>query len=196
MQDLTVKQAKHGPTVTGSMDASPPDPREGPVSSREARADRYFQHDLQDQRSWYSKNATQFKSRAQALGIAVMAAGAATAFLQVFRDALWVPVLTALLGAVVAVVEGWRQIARYDEAWAAFRVASEKMKRERRLYVNGAGEYRGLADEDEAFLRFVEATEMIVAEEQHIYWQNRSADSPPASRTSVAPGQSSTEGRG
>ena len=43
-----------------------------------------------------------------------MAAGAATAFLQVFRDGHWVPVLTALLGAVVALAEGWRQIARYD----------------------------------------------------------------------------------
>jgi hypothetical protein len=85
-----------------------------------------------------------FKARAQALGIAVVAAGAATAFLQVFRDARWVPVLTALLGAVVALAEGWRQIARYDEAWAAYRLASERMKRERRLYVNGAGEYRGL----------------------------------------------------
>ena len=42
------------------------------------------------------------------------------------------------------------------------------MKRERRLYVNGAGEYRGLADEEEAFLRFVEAVEAIVAEEQRI----------------------------
>ncbi len=196
MQDLTVKQIQDGTTVRGSMDASPPDPQEGPVSSREARADRYFQHDLQDQRSWYSARATQFKSRAQALGIAVVAAGAATAFLQVFRDALWVPVLTALLGAVVALVEGWRLIARYDEAWAAFRVASEKMKRERRLYVNEAGEYRSLADEDEAFLRFVEAIETIVAEEQHIYWQNRSDNSSPASRTSVKPGRSSPEGRG
>ncbi len=49
----------------------------------------------------------------------MVAAGAATSFLQVFRDARWVPVLTALLGAVVALAEGWRQIARYDEAWAA-----------------------------------------------------------------------------
>src|SRR3712207_7868026 len=52
-------------------------------------------------------------------------------------QAPWVPVLTALLGASVALAEGWRQIARYDEAWAAYRVAGERMKRERRLYVNG-----------------------------------------------------------
>ena len=99
------------------------------------------------------------------------------------------PVLTALLGAVVALAEGWRQIARYDEAWAAYRLASERMKRERRLYVNGAGEYRGLADEEAAFLRFVEAVEAIVAEEQRIYWQkrgDRTSNGAPASRAPSA----------
>ena len=146
------------------------DPR---AAAREARAERYFKRDLEDQRRWYGDRASRYKARAQALGIAVVAAGAATSFLQVFRGSSWVPVLTALLGAVVALAEGWRQIARYDEAWAAYRLASERMKRERRLYVNGAGEYRGLADEEEAFLRFVEAVEAIVAEEQRIYWQKR-----------------------
>jgi hypothetical protein len=171
------------------MDAPEPGSREPPASSREARADQYLERDLQVQRGWYSKHATRFKSRAQALGMALIAAGAATSFLQVFRDAFWVPVLTALLGAVVALVEGWRQIARYDETWATYRVASERMKRERRLYVNGAGEYRGLADEEEAFLRFVEAIEAIIAEEQRIYWQNRSNNGSPASRPSAASGQ-------
>ncbi|WP_081928909.1 DUF4231 domain-containing protein [Microvirga sp. BSC39] len=187
MRELDGQQAQGGTSVTGNMDAPASDSREEPPArSREARADQYFQRDLQDQRRWYSKHATQFKSRAQVLGIAVVAAGATTSFLQVFRDAFWVPVLTALLGAAVALIEGWRQIARYDETWAAYRVASERMKRERRLYVNGAGEYRGAKDEEEAFLRFVEAIETIIAEEQHIYWQSRSENSPSASRPPAA----------
>ncbi len=68
------------------------------------------------------------------------------------------------------------------------------MRRERRLHVNGAGEYRGLTDEEAAFLRFVEAVEAIVAEEQRIYWQkrgDRASNGAPASR---AP--SATAGRG
>jgi hypothetical protein len=52
------------------------------------------------------------------------------------------------------------------------------MKWERRLYVNGAGEYRGLADEEEAFLRFVENVEAILAEEQQIYWSRRGGEAP------------------
>ena len=161
------------------------DPR---AVAREARAERYFERDLAGQRSWYGKRASGFKIHAQVLGIVVVGAGAATTFLQVLRDVRWVPVLTALLGALVALAEGWRQIARYDESWAAYRVASERMKRERRLYVNGAGDYRSLTDEEEAFLRFVEAVEAIVAEEQRIYWKSRGdAAAAPASRTQTTP---------
>ena len=166
--------------------------REPRAAAREARAERYFERDLAGQRRWYGDRASRFKTHAQVLGLAVVAAGAATSFLQVFRDARWVPVLTALLGAVVALAEGWRQIARHDEAWAAYRVASERMKRERRLDVNGAGDYRGLEDEEAAFLHFVEAVEAIVAEEQRIYWKSRgegSGDAAPASRTRAAPGR-------
>lgn len=159
------------------MDAKHNEPsdnaRESRTAAREALAKRYFDQDLAGQRTWYGERAARFKARAQALGITVLAAGAGTTFLQVFGGAPWVAVLTALLGTLVALAEGWRQIARYDETWSAYRQASERMKRERRLYANGAGEYRSLADEDEAFLRFVEAVEAIVAEEQRLYWKVR-----------------------
>jgi hypothetical protein len=46
------------------------------------------------------------------------------------------------------------------------------MKRERRLYTNGAGAYRGL-DDDSAYLQLVENVEAIIAEEQQVYWRNR-----------------------
>ncbi len=91
------------------MDAADgtPEPERDPwTTARGARAERYFEHDLAGQRRWYSERASHFKSRAQALGIVVIAAGAATSFLQVFRDARWAPVLTAPLGAVVALAEG------------------------------------------------------------------------------------------
>lgn len=47
------------------------------------------------------------------------------------------------------------------------------MKREQRLYLNGAGDYAALADEDAAYRHFVEAIEQILAEEQQIYWEKR-----------------------
>jgi hypothetical protein len=172
----------------GYLDAAPVgstqtqlDPR---ATMREARAKNYFEADLAGQRRWYGERASRFKARAQALGMIVVAAGAGTALLQVFGRAPWVAMLTALLGTIVALAEGWRQIARYDEAWSAYRQASERMKRERRLYVNGAGEYRDLGEEEEAFLHFIEAVEAIVAEEQQIYWKSRGYRSSPSSEAS------------
>src|SRR3954453_4056257 len=162
------------------------DPR---AAAREARAESYFERDLTGQRRWYSERASRFKVHAQILGISVVAAGAGTSFLQVFGGALWVSVMTALLGAMVALAEGWRQIARYDETWVGYRLASERMKREKRLYVNGAGEYRTFTDETEAYLHFIEAVEAIIAEEQRVYWQNRRDGSPAAPHGSAASGQ-------
>ena len=159
------------------------DPR---AKAREARAEQYFEQDLKGQRSWYSERASTYRQRTQVLAILVIGAGAATSVMQVFTGG-WVPFITAALGALVALAEGWQRIARYGETWISYRTASERMKREQRLYVNGAGAYRNV-DEDEAYLRFVEAIEAIIAEEQQIYWQNRGSEPPARQPKPAAPG--------
>jgi hypothetical protein len=63
--------------------------------------------------------------------------------------------------------------ARFEETRLSYRKAAERMKREYRLYANGAGAYREASDEDEAYRRFVESIEEIIAEEQQLYWQGR-----------------------
>lgn len=143
------------------------------AAEREARADRYLTVDLNGQAAWYSRRATRLKNRSNAFGLAVISAGSATAFLSVLGSHPSVPVLIAFLGAAIAVLEGWRRISRYDEVWTSYRMASERMKRERRLYVNGADKYRHSLDEEDAYLDFVEAIEGIVAEEQQVYWANQ-----------------------
>ena len=145
-------------------------------AQREQRAARYFDQDLEDQRNWYSQKASRFKWRAETLSFLVIAAGILTTFFAAISKAPWVATVTASLGALIALAEGWQRIARYGERWMAYRIASERMKRERRLYVNGAAEYREVIDEEEAYLRFVEAVEAIIGEEQQIYWPNRNAE--------------------
>jgi Protein of unknown function (DUF4231) len=97
-----------------------------------------------------------------------------------------VPAVTAALGVAIAVLTGVQRIWKYDETWVAYRRASEQMKREYRLYINGAGSYTSLADEDEAYRWFVENIEAIIAEEQQIYWQSR-ADTGPKGAASEKP---------
>jgi hypothetical protein len=157
--------------------ADPAAKRDARATARELRAAQYYEQDLKGQRRWYSERASTYKQRTQILGLLIIGAGAATSFVQVFPAQRWVPVVTAALGAVVVLIEGWQRIARYGETWTAYRTASERMQREQRLYVNGAGTYRNV-EEEEAYLRFVEAVEAILAEEQQIYWQNRGSEPP------------------
>lgn len=154
------------------------------ADAREARAERYFARDLKGQREWYGAKASAFKKWAELLSIAIIAAGALTTLLQVFPDKVWVPIATAALGGLITVAEGWQRIARYRETWTGYRTASERMKQQRRLFVNAAGQYKDLGDDD-AFTLFVESVEGIIAQEQQIYWQSRASPSPKSEASSA-----------
>ncbi len=147
------------------------------AKERDALAERYFKNDLADQRRWYSEKAGLFKTRSELLALLTIVLGSLITFIQVFGAAAWVPVVSGSIGAIVAIAAGWQRIARYSETWISYRTASERMKRERRLYTHGAGSYRGLP-EREAYLKFVEATEGIIAEEQKIFWRERGNNPP------------------
>src|SRR5262245_5843252 len=155
---------------------------------RIARAEHYFAEDLDDQRGWYDRKASANKEWTQRMSLMIILCGALTTFLQMFAVRPWVPIATAVLGMIVTLVQGAQRIWKFDETWQAYRTASERMKRERRLYVNGAGSYGDIADEDGAYRAFVGAVEQIISEEQQLYWQDRSA-----SPASSAPGPAVTE---
>ena len=143
------------------------------TAGRIARAKRYLDQHLEGQRSWYSKKASRYKRWSQWLAVTVLAAGGLTTLVQILPVGFSVKLVTAGLGLIVVLAKGVERIWNYEETWQGYRKASERMKREYRLYINGAGAYREIADEDPAYLRFVEAIEEIIAEEQQLYWQSR-----------------------
>jgi hypothetical protein len=159
------------------------------AKERDLLAERYFKNDLADQRRWYSEKAGLFKTRSELLALLTIVLGALITFFQVFGTERWVPIVSGLIGAIVAIAAGWQRIARYSETWVSYRTASERMKHERRLYTHGAGSYRGLP-EREAYLTFVEAIEGIIAEEQNIFWRERGNNAP------TPPGNSDTKTAG
>jgi hypothetical protein len=140
-------------------------------ADRYTRAHRYFEEDLQNQRGWYSKRAKLNKIWAQTLSLAIILCGALVTFLQIFDHGLWVSLTTGALGLLVAVAQGAQRVWKFDETWTGYRAASERMKREWRLYINAAGDYAAITEERDAYRRFVEAIEQIIAEEQQIFWQ-------------------------
>ena len=144
---------------------------------RSAQAGKYFADHLEGQRKWYSDKASKYKSWSQALSLIVLTAGAATTIVQVFRsgsEADLIAIITALLGAVVIIAKGMERIGQYEESWLNYRRASEQMQREYRLFINGAGSYRLMPDDDSAYRWFVESVEQVIAEEQKIFWSDRS----------------------
>jgi Protein of unknown function (DUF4231) len=149
------------------------------VAGRIARAKRYLGEDLKDQRGWYSRKASRFKLWSQLLAVTVLAAGGLTTVVQIVPGGLWVKLVTCLLGLIVVLAKGAERIWNFEATWQGYRKASERIKREYRLYINGAGAYREVADEEEAYLRFVEAIEEIIAEEQQLYWQSRAGGGRP-----------------
>jgi hypothetical protein len=182
-------EAKEQPTqleTPKAVDHAVDDPT---AKERDALAERYFKNDLADQRRWYSERAGLFKTRSELLALLTIVLGSLITFIQVFGAAPWVPIVSGSIGAVVAIGAGWQRIARYSETWVSYRTASERMKRERRLYTHGAGAYRGLP-EREAYLTFVEAIEGIIAEEQNIFWRERNNPSnPPVSSGAKVAGE-------
>ena len=107
----------------------------------------------------------------------MLAAGGLTTVVQIFppetQPYRWPTIVTCLLGLIVVLAKGLERIGNFEETWLGYRKAAERMKREYRLYINGAGGYREAADEERAYLQFVEAIEEIIAEEQQIFWQSR-----------------------
>jgi Protein of unknown function (DUF4231) len=144
------------------------------AAGRIARAKRYLDEHLEGQRGWYGRKASRYKWWSQWLAVTVLAAGGLTTVVQIFPGDFRVKIVTAALGLIVVLAKGGERIWNFEETWQGYRKASERMKREYRLYINGAGAYREVGDnEEQAYLRFVEAIEEIIAEEQQLYWQSR-----------------------
>ena len=163
-------------------------PLDNPKQRRQELADDYLNKDLDGQRDWYDKRAAQHKKRANWLGLTVIACGALTAFVTTIKPSGFDihDMIVALLGVGVALVQGFLRIWRYDETWIEYRLASERMLRERRLFINAVGPYTAIEDEGASLRHFIEAVEQIIAEEQKIYFKQDRTGEPSESAPSAA----------
>ena len=155
------------------------------IPNRVAMAKQYFEekYNLGGQEQWYSNKASRNKGWHQWLGFIVIAAGAGTSLVQIWAPSPpdipvhWVTILTAVLGVIVVLAKGIERIWNFDDTWAAYRQASEAMKREQRLFINGAGPYVDTPEDEAAYVLFVNHVERIIAEEQKVFWATREEDS-------------------
>ena len=144
-------------------------------TERKAKADRYYNEHLEEQRQWYSKNASKNKAWSRFLGAAILTAGALTTAVQIADPSATVQIITAVLGLIIVLSEGLERLCGFGDCWLGYRKASEAMKREYRLYINNTGGYDTEPDEQQAFRSFVEQVESIIAEENMHFWKRREA---------------------
>lgn len=134
-------------------------------------ANEYWSNDLNGQQEWFSKKSSLAKKKYRMIGALIIVLSAIISFIQLFSPGpSLVSIVTTLLGLLVIVLKNIEGIYMLDETWISYRSVSENMKREKRLYINLAGDYKGINDEKSAYTKFVENTENIIQKE-HETWK-------------------------
>ncbi len=127
--------------------------------------------EFESQRQWYSVRSSTFKSCAQLLDLTIIACGVLVAALPILKPggpAHWMGILISFLDGAVALGQGAQRVFRFAESWPEYRLASERMKREYRLFINGVDAYLG--ENTKAQAHYVKRLEEIIAEEQKVFF--------------------------
>jgi hypothetical protein len=122
---------------------------------------------LNDQLSWYDRKSgdnQRWYKRIKSSQIIIAAAIPVVSFLQV----AWVPYATAILGALIAILEGLQQLGQYHNLWTSYRTTAEQLKHEKYLFLSSSGPYRDL-DRSKALGLLSERVEELVSTE-HAKW--------------------------
>jgi len=146
-------------------------------SSREARiAYSETLTEFSGQREWYNQRSTSFKTSAQRIDILIIIAGALVAALPPLRTQLgdWIDYVLAALGIAIVLSQGLQRVYRYSEIWPEYRLASERMKREWRLFINSVEPYD--SDDGAAKALYVSRLDVIMADEQKIFFDAQRAN--------------------
>ncbi|MEU6377850.1 DUF4231 domain-containing protein [Streptomyces sp. NPDC046909] len=143
-----------------------PEPRRNePDQSAEKRADATRKR-LEGQIKWFDDKSVSAQRQFKRLKMAtlILAAGLPVAVAAGAPD--WI---VALMGALVAVIEGAQQLFKYQENWISYRSVCESLRREDHLYQARAGRYAKADDPD---LLLAEQLEKLTSKENAL-WAER-----------------------
>ena len=123
---------------------------------------------LEDQIDWYGHKAAQNQSRYRQIKVLQLITAAGVPVAAALNAEHWI---LAALGGVILVLEGLQQLGQYHDTWISYRGTSERLKREKFLYLSKAGIYARKAGER----RLAERVETLVAHE-HGHWEMTQED--------------------
>jgi len=118
---------------------------------------------LQDQIEWYDKKSGRNQKAFKYLKICTMVAAA---FVPALASLSGMSLVTAGLGVVIVVLEGFQQLYQFHSNWISYRSTCEALKHEKFLYLATAGPYAAAKD---ARTLLAERIESLVSQE-HAKW--------------------------
>ncbi|MGR6967974.1 DUF4231 domain-containing protein [Geodermatophilus sp. URMC 61] len=136
---------------------------------------------LQDQLAWYDRKSGAAQRAYKRVKIAQLLLAAAV---PVAVAARLPGVVTALLGALVVVLEGVQQLYQWQTNWVLYRATNEALQHEKFLYLAGAGPYSG----PQPRRVLAERVEGLVSQE-HAKWTEGRHQSVPEPDPGAGPGR-------
>ncbi|WP_462132711.1 DUF4231 domain-containing protein [Veillonella tobetsuensis] len=138
--------------------------------------DTYINERLEDQIKWYDQKSSSNQNRFKKCKWAEMALGGIIAVLTpAITNCELIKYIIAASSAGIVILVALHGLHNFHENWIEYRKTSELLKNEKYTYLNKAGVYKELSD-DERFILLVERCESIISHE-NINWANMNSGS-------------------
>jgi hypothetical protein len=124
---------------------------------------------LTDQIQWYDRKSGTNQFWYKWIKLTQIVLAASIPVLSVVEVPWWRWV-TAVLGALIVVLEGAQQLWQFNNLWITYRSTAEQLKHEKYLFLSFSGPYSGL-NTDDALKHLAERVEEQVSTE-HAKWVN------------------------
>ena len=116
---------------------------------------------LEDQIGWYDTKSLHHQTWYRRLKVISIASAA---LVPLFSGLEGYAMLAGGLGVVVVIAEGLQHVNQHHENWIRYRATCEILRREKYLYLAGAGGYEGMTDE-QALRRLAAQVESVLSRE-------------------------------
>lgn len=148
----------------------------GGIMATQCEIDTYINERLEDQIKWYDQKSSSNQNRFKKCKWAEMALGGIIAVLTpAITNCELIKYIIAASSAGIVILVALHGLHNFHENWIEYRKTSELLKNEKYTYLNKAGVYKELSD-DERFILLVERCESIISHE-NINWANMNSDS-------------------
>lgn len=148
----------------------------GGIMATQCEIDTYINERLEDQIKWYNQKSSSNQNRFKKCKWAEMALGGIIAVLTpAITNCELIKYIIAASSAGIVILVALHGLHNFHENWIEYRKTSELLKNEKYTYLNKAGVYKELSD-DERFILLVERCESIISHE-NINWANMNSGS-------------------